>query len=126
MYFVALMVSRCFLPDCLGCNNIQYVNMICTKNKKDSPLTIGQFICIHAKNIFIQKNVLDAKAPRTLIVAKSDLLIILFFQFKEALWVIANRTYLGSFLTHNDVATVATLPNAIAIAREDYFIFNIF
>lgn len=41
---------------------------------------------------------------------------IVWFNLEVALWMVANWTYLRSFLTDNDVSTVAALPYAAAIA----------
>ena len=56
--------------------------------------------------------------------AKVELIIFCFY-LEVALWVVANGAYLGSFLTNNDVSTVGTLPDAIAIARKDNLVFYI-
>ena len=52
-------------------------------------------------------------------------LVIAFLNLEEALWVVANRAYSRCILTYYDMTTVAALPNAIAITREDNLVLNV-
>ena len=47
---------------------------------------------------------------------KIEILVVFSLKLEVALRMLAHRTNLGSLLADNDVATVAALPNAVALA----------
>ena len=52
-------------------------------------------------------------------------LIVQSLYLEETLWVIANGAKFGRILANNDMATVAALPDGVAIAREYHTILNV-